>query len=414
MKERLSCVECHQDYDILSIRYRCECGGLLAVERPIERLKNLSTQTFDQRKMSTEDTDISGVWRFREGILDLPSQDIVTHPEGSTRLYRRPALSQYTGIENFGLKHEGENPTGSFKDRGMTAAVTQAKRLGAKIVACASTGNTSAALASYAAQANMQSVVFLPDGKVASGKLSQALGYGAKCLAVNGSFDMAMSLVQELAEQGHVYMVNSLNPFRLEGQKSIMWEMLQDLGWQAPDWVVVPGGNLGNTSAFGKALLEASAAGWIRKTPRIACIQAAGSNPFYTAYSSDWKSFEAIEPETVATAIRIGNPVNYTKARRVIDQLDGTVIEVTDTEILEAKKLIDRQGIGCEPASACSLAGAKKLQEAGIIKKTDSVVGILTGHMLKDPEIVMQSSNNKIQQISSDKNELLKELGFDQ
>ncbi|SMF69787.1 threonine synthase [Pseudobacteriovorax antillogorgiicola] len=410
MNEVLRCIECQQEYSIDRIRYSCDCGGLLAVERPLEKLKELQTSLFDQRCLSQKDVDVSGVWRFREGILSIPESEIVTHPEGNTRLYRRKALAHWSGIDDIAFKHEGENPTGSFKDRGMTLAVTQAKRLGANVVACASTGNTSAALAAYAAQAGLKSVVFLPDGKVAMGKLAQALGYGAQCLAITGSFDVAMAMVKDLAERGDVYLVNSLNPFRLEGQKSIIWEILQNLSWQAPDWIVVPGGNLGNTSAFGKALREAYDAGWISKLPRIASIQAEGANPFYKSYQQGLRSLDAMEPETVATAIRIGNPVNFHKAKRVIKDLNGVVEQVTDQEIIAAKLVIDRQGIGCEPASACSLAGAKKLRDQGIIKAHESVVGILTGHMLKDTDAVLQHSGRELEPIRANLEEISKKI----
>lgn len=408
MTEYLECIECSQKYSIDEIRYSCDCGGLLAVERPISELSKISTDMFDQRKLSHSHLDISGVWRFREGLLNIPESEIVSHPEGATRLYRRPKFESWSGVRDVAFKHEGENPTGSFKDRGMTAAVTQAKRLGAKVVACASTGNTSASLASYAAQAELKAAVFLPSGKVAGGKLAQALAYGASCLEIDGSFDAAMSMVKEMADSGDVYMVNSLNPFRLEGQKSIIWEILQDLGWQAPDWIVVPGGNLGNTSAFGKALKEAHAAGWINRLPRLACIQAEGANPFYTSFKNKFSDLKEVQAETVATAIRIGNPVNFHKAKRVIKSLDGVVEEVSDKEILAAKKVIDTQGIGCEPASACSLAGIRKLHDKGIIKKTDTVVGILTGNILKDTEVILEHSGNQVRKVKSDLSQIRK------
>ena len=407
--EQLVCIECGASYDIDKVRYRCECHGLLEVQRPIEHLKGLSTDLFDQRKMSEKDVDVSGVWRFREAVL--AGTEPVTHPEGGTKLYSRESLNKHSGIDNFYLKHEGENPSGSFKDRGMTTAVSQAKSLGAEVVACASTGNTSASLAMYAAQAGLKSVVFLPAGKVASGKLAQAIAYGAKCLGIEGDFDDAMSIVQKLAAEGKVYMVNSLNPFRLEGQKTIIWEILQNLSWQAPDWIVVPGGNLGNTSAFGKAIHEAYEAGWINKKPRLATIQAAGANPFYTSFKSQFENLDPIKAETVATAIRIGNPVNFPKAKRVIDKLNGVVCEVNDTEILEAKAFIDGTGIGCEPASACSLAGAKKLVAEGVIKKTDTVVGILTGNVLKDPECIIENTSNEIQNVSANYDDILRSMG---
>jgi len=357
----------------------------------LSKWKKVSTKLFDQRRGGTEILDRSGVWRFREVILGLPEGQIVTHPEGNTELYQREAISAFAGIKNLYLKHEGENPTGSFKDRGMTVAISQAKALGCKTIACASTGNTSASLAAYAAQAGLKAVVFIPAGQVAAGKLAQAIGYGATCLSVKADFDAAMKLVQESVEKLGFYLVNSVNPFRLEGQKSIMWEMLQALGWAAPDWVVVPAGNLGNTSAFGKALKEAKAAGWIDKIPKIVSVQAAGANPFYESFKGGFKELKQMKAETIATAIRIGNPVNYSKAKRVIEETGGLVTQVSDEEILEAKGVIDAAGIGCEPASACSLAAVKKLVKQNKIGTGDRVVGILTGHILKDPDAILSA-----------------------
>lgn len=406
----LRCIECDQRYGVSDLRYHCDCGGLLEVNYSDDQWNKTSVELFDERLKSRKPVDRSGVWRFREVILGLSENEIVTHPEGQTRLYQREALSQYSGIADIYFKHEGENPTGSFKDRGMTCAISQAKRLGMGVVGCASTGNTSAALASYAAQAGLKSIVFLPEGKVAMGKISQAIGYNATCLSIKGDFDDAMKMVQSLAAQGKLYMVNSLNPFRLEGQKSVMWEILQDLSWKAPDWIVVPGGNLGNTSAFGKGLKEAYKAGWIDKLPRIATIQAKGANPFYTSFQQGFDSLQPIQAETIATAVRIGNPVNYPKARRVIQDLNGVVSEVTDEEIMAAKGQIDRVGIGCEPASACSLAGARKLLKEGVIKKSESVVCILTGHMLKDADAILAHSDNHIVEVEAEMNAVMKYL----
>src|SRR5204863_1515772 len=264
-----------------------------------------------------------------------------------TRLYRRPALSEWAGISALEFKHEGENPTGSFKDRGMTVAMTQAVRIGARAVGCASTGNTSASLAAYAAQAGLPAVVFVPAGKVASGKLAQTLAYGATCLQVRGDFDAAMRLVREACDRLGIYLVNSINPFRIEGQKTIAWELLQDLEWNAPDWIVVPAGNLGNTSAFGKALIEARDAGWITRMPRLAAVQASGANPFYRSFRHDFSQRHRVTPETVATAIRIGDPISYDKAVVAIRATNGVVEEVTDQELMQAERDIDGMGSGC-------------------------------------------------------------------
>jgi threonine synthase len=389
MKEWLECIGCGRRYAIDEIRYTCDgaesgatpsgCGNLLTVAR---EPMTIDRQLFDERRLSRKAVDESGVWRFREAVLSIDERQIVTHPEGSTRLYERNGIL---------FKHEGENPTGSFKDRGMTVATTQARRLGATAIACASTGNTSASLAAYAAQAGLRAVVFVPRGKISAGKLAQTLAYGALCLQVRGDFDAAMRLVRIACERLGIYLVNSINPFRIEGQKTIIWELLQDLGWSAPDWIVVPAGNLGNTSAFGKALREAFDWGWIDRIPRLAAIQAAGANPFYRSYGTGFRERQRVEAETVASAIRIGDPVSYEKAVTAIRDTNGVVEQVTDAELMDAKRTVDRMGIGCEPASATTLAGVMKLRAAGVIRPDERVVCILTGHILKDADAIMKN-----------------------
>ena len=379
MSEWLQCVTCGHRYDANEIRYTCDHdGGLLSVERD----HIIDRDAFDDRRSSRAPIDQSGVWRFREGVLNVDKA--VTHPEGGTRLYERNGLF---------FKHEGENPTGSFKDRGMTVAVTQAVRLGATAVACASTGNTSASLAAYAAQAGLRAIVFVPAGKISSGKLAQTLAYGATCLAIRGDFDAAMRLVREACERFGIYLVNSINPFRIEGQKTIIWELLQDLDWEAPDWIVVPAGNLGNTSAFGKALREAHAAGWIARMPRLASIQACGANPFFRSFTEGFAKRHVVTAETIATAIRIGDPVSHDKAVAAIRDTNGIVEEVTDDELMAAKRTIDGMGLGCEPASATTLAGVEKLRAKGVMKDGERTVCVLTGHILKDPEANYRAEN---------------------
>lgn len=391
MSEFLNCISCEKKYDISQVIYKCSCGGLISVNRPIEDLKKLNTDLFDKRLASRNPFDQSGVWRFREAVFSGAADQILSMPEGRTNLYQRERLGQWADCENIWFKHEGENPSGSFKDRGMTVAVTQAKRLGKKYIACASTGNTSASLAAYAALAACQALVFIPQGKISSGKLSQALAYGAKCLSIAGDFDRAMSLVREACDQLGIYLVNSLNPFRIEGQKTIIWDILQSFNWQAPDWIVTPAGNLGNTSAFGKAIKEAYEAGWIDKKPKIAAVQASGANPFYNAFNTKFMNLSPVKAQTVASAIQIGNPVNYPKAKFSINDTKGYVEEVSDEEILRAKYEIDRNAIGCEPASACSLAGVKKLRTKNLIKPDEKVVCILTGHLLKDTDTTVKN-----------------------
>jgi threonine synthase len=286
----------------------------------------------------------------------------------------------------------------------MTVAMTQAVRVGARAVACASTGNTSSSLAAYAAQAGLRAIVFVPSGKISAGKLAQTLAYGALCLQVRGDFDDAMRLVRDAAAELGIYLVNSINPFRIEGQKTIVWELLQDLEWNAPDWIVVPAGNLGNTSAFGKALREAHASGWIDSIPRIAAIQASGANPFFQSFEQDFSTRHRVTAETIATAIRIGDPVSYDKAVETIRFTKGVVSEVTDAEIMAAKTRIDRMGIGCEPASATTLAGLDKLRAAGVIRPNDRVACILTGNILKDPDAIMNSASLRERIVEIDPN----------
>jgi threonine synthase len=267
----------------------------------------------------------------------------------------------------------------------MTVGVTQAKRIGAPAVACASTGNTSASLAAYGAQAALPVLVFVPAGQVAIGKLSQSLAYGARTLLVRGDFDECMHLVQEASTRLGVYLLNSINPFRVEGQKTIVFELLQQLGWETPDWIALPAGNLGNTAAFGKALTEAKALGLIARLPRLAAVQAAGAAPFARGFAEHFVRRYTVKAETVASAIRIGNPASWDRAVRAIRDTDGVVLSVEDPEILEAKAVIDAAGVGCEPASAASVAGVRQLRARGIISAQASVVAVLTGHVLKDP-----------------------------
>ena len=387
----LQCIDCEAQYDLNELRFQCDCQGLLNVERDPADLKKISTVTFDKRLGSLDKEDQSGVWRFREAVAPFSRSEMICHPEGRTGLYQRNPLSEWADLEHLWIKHEGENPTGSFKDRGMTVAVSQAKRLHKSVIACASTGNTSASLASYAAHSGAKAMVFIPEGKISHAKLSQALAYGATCVSIQGDFDKAMSLVQDASKELGIYMVNSLNPFRIEGQKTIIWDILQGLKWKAPDWIITPGGNLGNTSAFGKAIKEALSAGWIRKMPRLVSVQAEGASPFYHSFRNQFSDLKPMIADTIASAIRIGNPVNFPRATKAITGTNGLVEMVSDQEILNAKFVLDRSGLGCEPASACSLAGLKKLRSRGVIQESESAVCILTGHILKDSETTMLS-----------------------
>ena len=390
---RMVCAECGTAYPTDVPRYRCTCGGLLTIEQPLAALREVvSRDFFDARLASRDRLDQSGVWRFRELLGDYTPDEIVSKPEGRGNLYEDARLTGWAGVGQLWLKHEGENPSGSFKDRGMTVGMTQARRLGARVVACASSGNTSASLASYAATAGLTALTFVPEGKVSVAKVAQTIAYGARVIQIRGDFDAAMRLVQEVAETPEygVYLLNSINPFRLEGQKTIVLDTLQALDWQTPDAIVLPGGNLGNTAAFGKALEEALAMGLIDRIPQIITVQASGAAPFARAFAGGFApgSYQAVAAQTVASAIAIGDPVSYPRARRVIQTTEGIVLAVSDEAILAAKAQIDRAGIGCEPASAATLAGLRALVAAGTLTADASVVAILTGNLMKDAEVI--------------------------
>lgn len=396
MNRQLRCIQCDNVYPLDDRRLRCSCGGLLDVHLDLEQHASSAelVSEFARRTSSDAPYDQSGVWRFRELVLDLPANELVTFPEGRTNLY---ALDPAPfGLSALWAKHEGENPTGSFKDRGMTVAVSWALHRSARALICASTGNTSAALAAYGARAHLPVFVLIPNGKIALGKLSQALAYGARTMQIDGDFDDAMRAVEQLAASHDLTLVNSLNPFRLEGQKTIILDCFMQLGASLPDWIVVPGGNLGNTSAFGKALIEMKALGLLSAVPRLAVIQAEGAAPFARAAERAFSHLEPIHPETIATAIRIGNPVNYSKAVRSITFTHGVVTTVTDAQILIAKHELDRQAIGCEPASAATLAGLRRLTSEGIIGRGQSALLILTGSLLKDPETTMALASGHV------------------
>ena len=402
----LQCMSCNRVYSVDTHIYKCEsCDSLLDVRHDLDAVKkNVSRQLFDDRLgLGPIDTPYhSGVWRYKE--LIYPAVDvahIVTHSEGNTGLYHVPKLAKWVGVDTLYLKHEGENPTGSFKDRGMTSGVTQAKVLGMKQIICASTGNTSAALAAFAPLAGMQGIVMFQKKGIALGKLAQAIAYGAIGISVDTDFDRNLILVRELASKMGMYVLNSINPFRLEGQKSIIFELIQQLRWEIPDWIFVAGGNLGNGGAFGKAVCELRDVGLTDRIPHIGIVQAEGANPLYQSYKRDFSDFTPVKAHTIATAIKIGNPVNYPKAVRVIRDTNGVVEQASDQEIMDAKAQIDSAGIGCEPAAASSLAGVKKLVVSGVIQRGESVVCVLTGHLLKDPDAVIGYHMNQLEYVNS-------------
>lgn len=376
----LRCPSCGAESPADRLEFECSCGDLLDVEHRIPA--GISRETFDRRLAQP-----GGVWRFRE-LVDpgFPSDSVISLREGDTPLYASPRVAEYTDTRSLWLKHEGLNPTGSFKDRGMTVAVSRAVDSGAGAVACASTGNTAASVAAYAAHAGVRAIVLVPRGKTALGKLSQAMAFGARTVEVSGDFDHALALVRKLCAEGEVALLNSVNPFRIEGQKTIVFEILQQLEWRAPDWIVFPAGNLGNCAAFGKALREAREAGLIASTPRLAAVQAAGAAPFAAAFERGFDELRPVEAETIASAIRIGEPVSYARAVRSIRETNGIVLAVTDDEILDAKSIVDSAGIGAEPASCAAVAGVRKLALRGVIDGGETVVCVLTGNLLKDPE----------------------------
>ena len=395
------CIACHHEFDLDARLYVCSrCGGLLDVDRRDEIAIDPASlrEVWRTRKSSLDARDASGVWRFRELLPFTDGVEIVSLGEGNTPLYDAPRSAAYCHLPQLKLKHQGCNPTGSFKDTGMTVAVTQAGQLGADFVACASTGNTAASLAAYAARADLPCAIIVPGGQVSHAKLAQALDYGAKVLEIDGNFDVCMNVIRELSEDGAVYLVNSINPFRIEGQKTVAFELAEQLEWQVPDHLVLPGGNLGNSSAFGKGFRELLQSGLINRMPRITVVQAAGAAPFARFYADHEHSAFVNEehPKTLASAIKIGAPVSWPKALRAVSETGGDVITVTEQEIADAKAVIGRDGIGCEPASATTVAGIRKLVDEGVIKESESVVAVLTGHLLKDTDYVMKYHNDSL------------------
>ncbi len=377
----LACVNCGATYPADEILYNCKkCGHLLAVKYPIDEI-SINKKEWDKRPLS--------VWRYRE-LLPVHIKPVSLY-EGGTPLYHLERLGGEMGIPHLYAKHEGMNPSGSFKDRGMTVGVSMALQLGKKSVACASTGNTSASLAVYAAKAGIPAVVLLPAGKVAVGKVAQALMHGAKVISIRGNFDRALEMVHDLCLSHGLYLLNSINPYRLEGQKTIGFEAVDQLG-DVPDRFVLPVGNAGNISAVHKGLMELKELGFIDRLPMMTGIQALGSSPIVRAIRENLPEVvPELHPETVATAIRIGAPVNAEKALTAIRSTGGLAESVTDEEILRMQRdLARKEGIGVEPASAASVAGIRKLAESGMIDRDERIVCVVTGHLLKDPETVIK------------------------
>jgi threonine synthase len=399
----LRCVHCGIVQDIVDRMFRCtQCSELLEVVYPewasaprefALRLKEI----WRERRGSPLEENASGVWRFRELLPQVERRHLVTMNEGNTPLVPLKKAARELRLPHLLVKHQGMNPTGSFKDTGISAAITMARADGFSWVCCASTGNTSASVAAYAARAEMQSVVLLPAGQVAAGKLAQALEYGAHVLQLRTDFDGCLRVLYEVVRRFPAYLLNSLNPYRLEGQKTVAFELMEQLEWRVPEHVIVPGGNLGNSSALGKGFLELRGLGLIQSLPKISIIQAAGANPLVrTMRENSGEQLIRVNAETRATAIRIGNPASWRKAVSVLKNTGGACEEVSEKEIAQAKAELGAEGIGCEPASAATLAGLKKLAAAGFVKAADTVILVLTGHMLKDADYMKQSPGQSL------------------
>ena len=391
---------CGQQFSIDQKIYRCSvCADLLDIIKPpvftdVPKVKQL----FRERASSNHPLDISGVWRYREFLpfTEADYDQVITLGEGNIPILEAPRSAEYVGLKRLRVKHLGWNPTGSFKDLGMTVGVSQAKKLGTTVVACASTGNTSSSMSAYCARAGIRPVVFVPHGQIAYGKLAQTLDYGAVTVQLEGDFDEAMKLIYELSNESSLYLMNSINPFRIEGQKTAVIELFDQLNWEIPDRIVLPGGNLGNSSSYGKALTDLKDAGFIEKIPRITIIQARGAAALFRTLVTSSSELVAVDNAwTLASGIKIGRPISWKKAVRTLSFTDGWCDVASEQEIADAKAVLGRDGIGCEPASATTVAGLKKLlrvkdlsQEVNIDPGED-VVAILTGHQLKDPEYTL-------------------------
>ncbi len=405
--------DCQATYSTDEILFKCPaCQDLLDVEYEWDKIAVPDRLDGFAKRWTTRQNrlDFSGVWRFRDLLDFCPDDDKVSIGEGQTLLQPNCGLAVELGMDpnSLFLQYEGLNPSGSFKDNGMTAAFSHAKMVGAKASACASTGNTSASMALYAHSCGLKCTVFIGSGRIAFGKLSQAMDYGAHTLQIDGDFDDCMKQVQDVCKQLKIYLVNSLNPFRLEGQKTIMFRIIEQLGWNVPDWIIVPGGNLGNSSAFGKAFIELKKLGLINKIPRLAIINASGADTLTELVNNrglkwndshvdqsiidgfyDELTAKSFSPHTCASAIEISRPVNLKKCLRAIDACNGIVMAVTDEEICDAKAQIGRYGLGCEPASAATIAGLKYLLADKTIAPDEKVACVLTGHALKDPNVTV-------------------------
>lgn len=390
---KLVCIECGKSISYDNFSYHCECGGLFDIVQDFhnhdaEQLKRL----FNERLSERMTPYASGVWRYKELIFpELPEECIVTKYEGNTGLYTHQLIQDYIGLRQIYLKAQSENPSGSFKDNGMTVAVSHGKSLGYKKFTCTSTGNTSSSLAMYASIGNSDSYIFVPNKDISMNKVLQTIAYGAEVFSIPGTYDDGIEFLEEYSEDLGLYVCNSINPFRIEGQKSIIYEIAHYLNWNLPDWIVVPGGALSNATALGKGLQDLLKLGFINKLPRIAIIQAEGASPFHEMINQKMKELiPDVSPYTRASALNIGNPPSWKKAKHALKETNGITASVSDTEILNAKAIIDRSGIGCEPASAATVAGLKKLVDQQKIDKDETALCILTGNILKDTDALKE------------------------
>ncbi|SFS75016.1 threonine synthase [Paenibacillus sp. BC26] len=391
-----ACMECGTQVGLerQPMQYHCGvCGGLLRIVHDFSQVDAARLKrVFDERRGIRNCIAASGVWRYKELIApELPDDAVVTRNEGNTGLYEPAPVKEFAGVRRLYLKAQSENPSGSFKDNGMAVAVSHGKWLGYSTFACTSTGNTSSSLAMYAAIAGMQAMVLVPSSEVSPNKVLQTLAYGATVNTFGGTYDDGIRWLSSNAEQQGMYVCNSMNPLRIEGQKSIIFELAHDLEWQLPDWIVLPGGALSNAAALGQGLHDLYALGFINRLPKVAVIQAEGASPFHRMVAASHRTLTPEpKPSTRASALNIGNPPSWLKALRMLEMTEGVTAAVSDAEIMEAKACIDRSGIGCEPASAAAVAGLRKLVRKGVITPEETAACILTGSMLKDTDAIRE------------------------
>ncbi|WP_211749310.1 threonine synthase [Paenibacillus sp. Marseille-Q4541] len=388
---KLHCNDCDKRYSLSDFKYGCSCGGLLEIEQDFSNVdSDYLKQKFEERLSERVTPYASGVWRYKEIIFpELEDRHMITKYEGNTGLYQAEKVNQYLGVQKIWLKCQSENPSGSFKDNGMVVAVSHGKSLGFNKFTCTSTGNTSSSLAMYSSLSNSQSYVFVPDKNISLNKVLQTVSYGAKVITFEGTYDDGIQFLEKYNNELGMYICNSINPFRIEGQKSIIFEIAQYFHWNLPDWIVVPGGALSNVSALGKGLRDLYDLGFIHKLPRVLLVQAEGASPFHQMIRNNESILKPEpHPRTIASALNIGNPPSWKKAKHTLNTTQGITISVTDEEILNAKAVIDQSGIGCEPASASTIAGLKKLYASGEIHPEETAVCILTGNLLKDTEVL--------------------------